>query len=51
MRIVVDQEAAAILPCENPREAPGGCGQIAKIEEIDHQQIARLCPFNAEWAA
>src|SRR6185437_2261688 len=48
LRIMIDEETAAILARKNAGEAPRRCRQIADIEEIDDQQIARLRAFTTE---
>ena len=49
-REVVGQEAAAILLGEEAVEAPGTLREDADIENVDHQEIARLGAMHADRA-
>ena len=42
------EEAAAILLAEEAIEAPEAVVLGADVEQVDHQQIARLGPFDAD---
>src|SRR5215469_18659312 len=51
LRIVVDEETAAVFLGEDAGESPWGIGQISDVEQVNDQEVAGLSTFDAERTA
>src|ERR1700730_842451 len=48
LRIVIDEETAAVFLGEDAGESPRGIGQISDVEQVNDQEVAGLSTFDGE---